>query len=98
MNKEISATEASNLKQSNSEILFLDVREHSELDICRIEGALHIPIGEIPERMGSLPRDKTIIIFCHHGMGGSANIQQYLEASAVSKTRSHKYTIATCGS
>ena len=80
MNKEISATEASNLKQSNSEILFLDVREHSELDICRIEGALHIPIGEIPERMGSLPRDKTIIIFCHHGMR-SANIQQYLEAS-----------------
>ena len=80
MNKEISATEAANLKQTEPDTIFLDVREHSELEISRIEGALHIPMGEIPERMGLLPRDKSIVIFCHHGMR-SANVQQYLEAS-----------------
>ena len=79
MNKEISATHAAKLREANPEILFLDVREDSELAICRIEGALHIPMGEIPERADSLPKDDSLIVFCHHGMR-SAHVQQYLEA------------------
>lgn len=79
MNKEISATEASKLCAADKAVTFLDVREDSELAICRIEGALHIPMGEIPERADSLPKDRPIIIFCHHGMR-SANVQYYLKA------------------
>lgn len=79
MNKEISAAHAAKLRETDPEITFLDVREHSELEICRIEGALHIPMGHIPERAESLPKDRHMIIFCHHGMR-SANVQQYLEA------------------
>jgi len=79
MNKEISASEAAKLKASGENVTFLDVREHSELEICRIEGALHIPMGEIPQRTGALPSDGSLVVFCHHGMR-SANVQQYLEA------------------
>ena len=79
MNKEISALDAAKLRESDPNVAFLDVREDSELEICRIDGALHIPMGQIPERVDSLPKDKTIIVFCHHGMR-SANVQQYLEA------------------
>ena len=79
MNKEISAKDAAKLRETNPELAFLDVREDSELAICRIEGALHIPMGEIPERAESLPKDQPLIVFCHHGMR-SANVQQYLEA------------------
>ena len=79
MNKEISATDAAKLREANPEVAFLDVREDSELAICRIEGALHIPMGEIPERADSLPKGKPLIVFCHHGMR-STNVQQYLEA------------------
>jgi len=79
MNKEISAQDAAKLRKSDSTVSFLDVREDSELEICKIDGAIHIPMGEIPERAESLPKDKTIIVFCHHGMR-SANVQQYLEA------------------
>ena len=79
MNKEISAIDAANLRETDPEVAFLDVREYSELTICKIDGALHIPMGEIPERSESLPKDKTIVIFCHHGMR-SANVQQYLQA------------------
>ncbi len=79
MNSEISATEAANLRRSDPDTLFLDVREHDELAICRIDGALHIPMAEIPTRADSLPRDRPIIVLCHHGMR-SAHVQQYLKA------------------
>ena len=78
MNKEISATEAVILRDNNKDAVFLDVREHSELAICRIEGALHIPMGEVPERHEALPRDAPLIVLCHHGMR-SLNVVQYLE-------------------
>ncbi|NBB78639.1 MAG: rhodanese [Verrucomicrobia bacterium] len=79
MNKEISATEAFNLRKDNSEAVFLDVREDSELAICRINGALHIPMGQIPERYESLPKEVPLVVFCHHGMR-SMHVLQYLEA------------------
>lgn len=79
MNKEISAAEASILRQNNDETVFLDVREDSELAICRIDGALHIPMGQIPERYEALPRKVPLVIFCHHGMR-SLHVLQYLEA------------------
>jgi rhodanese-related sulfurtransferase len=78
MNKEISTTEAVILRDKNKDAVFLDVREHSELAICRIEGALHIPMGEVPERHEALPRDAPLIVLCHHGMR-SLNVVQYLE-------------------
>ena len=78
MNKEISALEAANLKKTQAEVVFLDVREDSELAICRIKGALHIPMGQIPARIDALPKDKPLIVFCHHGMR-SLNVLQYLE-------------------
>ena len=78
MNKEINATEAVILHNKNKEAVFLDVREHSELAICRIEGALHIPMSEVPVRHEALPRDAPLIVLCHHGMR-SLNVVQYLE-------------------
>ena len=79
MNKEISAAEAAKLREKDANVLFLDVREHSELEICRIDGAVHIPMGEIPERTDSLPKERPIIVLCHHGMR-SAQVQRYLLA------------------
>lgn len=79
MNKEISAKEASILRDNNEAVVFLDVREDSELEICRIEDALHIPMGEIPERCDALPQDRPLVVFCHHGMR-SMNVLHYLES------------------
>jgi rhodanese-related sulfurtransferase len=79
MNKEISAVEAAILCENNPEAVFLDVREDSELAICRIEGALHIPMGEIAQRHESLPRGVPLVVLCHHGMR-SLHVVQYLQA------------------
>ena len=84
MNKEISAQEAAKLLNDDSTVL-LDVREDEELAICKIDGALHIPMGEIPNRIEALPRDKQLIIFCHHGMR-SLNVCQFLEARGFTNT------------
>tara|TARA_B110000285_G_scaffold215985_1_gene262850 strand:+ start:2997 stop:3317 length:321 start_codon:yes stop_codon:yes gene_type:complete len=79
MNKEISALEASILRNNNEDVILLDVREDSELEICRIENALHIPMNEIPERCEALPLDRPLVVFCHHGMR-SMSVLHYLES------------------
>ena len=79
MNKEISVEEAAILRDNHAEAVFLDVREDHELDLCRIKGALHIPMGEIPECYHSLPTDAPLIVFCHHGMR-SLNVVRFLKS------------------
>lgn len=55
----------------------IDVREPYELDICQIEGARHIRMREIPEHVGTLPRDKHLLILCHSG-GRSRRVTDFL--------------------
>lgn len=77
---EISVTEASQLRQSAPDrTLIVDVREPFELDICRIDGAEHIPMRQIPDRLDALPRDKHLLILCHAG-GRSYRVTEFLRA------------------
>jgi len=48
--------------------LLMDVREPWELDHCHIEGAFCVPIDAIPVRLAELPRDRRIVVICHHGV------------------------------
>jgi adenylyltransferase/sulfurtransferase len=65
---EISVEEAKRLLDAEPEqTRLIDVREPFEIGICRIPGAEHIPLGQIPGRAGSLPRDGRLLIYCHHG-------------------------------
>lgn len=59
------------------EAILLDVREASELARVRVEGALHIPMREVPARMGELPKDRPILVMCHHG-GRSQAVADWL--------------------
>ena len=47
--------------------LVVDVREAWELELCRIDGALPIPLGQIAQRADELPRDRPLVMVCHHG-------------------------------
>lgn len=62
--------------------LVLDVREPWELQTAsvRAEGfeLRAIPMGEIPARLGELPKDQPIACLCHHGMR-SMNVAAFLE-------------------
>ena len=47
--------------------IFLDVRTPEERDRVNFPFALHIPLKELPDRLGELPEDKFFITFCFNG-------------------------------
>lgn len=52
---------------SLGEGLLLDVRESRELAVERVPGAVRIPLGELRDRLGELPRDREIHVVCRSG-------------------------------
>lgn len=60
----------------------LDVREASELEQARLDDATHIPLGELADRVGEVPRDRTVYVLCHVG-GRSAQATQFLTQQGV---------------
>jgi rhodanese-related sulfurtransferase len=46
----------------------LDVRTAEELAIAALPGALHIPMQELPARLGELDPASPIAVLCHHGV------------------------------
>ena len=67
------------LTTAASDTHLIDVREPFEFEICAIAGAEPIPMRQIPERLGDLPREKHLLIHCHHG-GRSLRVTEYLRA------------------
>jgi rhodanese-related sulfurtransferase len=47
--------------------LLIDVRERWEFEHCRIEGSLSMPLSEFARRCDELPRDRPLVMVCHHG-------------------------------
>ena len=45
----------------------IDVREPHEWDICRIDGATLIPLGQIENRISELDREQEVIVYCKMG-------------------------------
>ena len=60
-------------------IVVLDVREPWEYALCHVDGSIHIPMNEIPQRITELPTAATIVVLCHHGMR-SLQVAHYLSA------------------
>lgn len=58
--------------------VLLDVRETWEFQTCHIEGATHIPMGQIPNSYKQLDPNRQVIVVCHHGMR-SQQVAQFLE-------------------
>jgi len=58
-------------------LVLLDVREPEEVALVRLDGAVHIPMGEIPGRLHELDPDADIVVYCHHGIR-SANVAAFL--------------------
>ena len=60
----------------------LDIREAAELDVAALEGAMHIPMGEVPARLDELPADAPLVVLCHHGVR-SAMMVDYLRRQGI---------------
>jgi rhodanese-related sulfurtransferase len=67
------------LRDAGEEFLFVDCREASEVATAKIDGTIHIPMREIPARIGELQAHQQgrVVVHCHHG-GRSLRVTQYL--------------------
>ena len=58
----------------------LDVRQPEEYEMARLEGAVLIPLVELPGRLAELPKGQPLVVMCHHGMR-SAHAVHHLRAA-----------------
>ncbi|GAB1445464.1 MAG: molybdopterin-synthase adenylyltransferase MoeB [Cyclobacteriaceae bacterium] len=75
--KEVTVNELKALKENGADFQLIDVREEYECEICSINGE-HIPIGNIPESIEKISRNKKVIIHCRSG-SRSGNTIKWLE-------------------
>lgn len=66
------------------DVTILDVRDAAECDgeLGRIDGSLHVPLGELRSRLTEVPRDKPVICVCRSGRR-SAQATAILEKAGV---------------
>ncbi|HKJ82712.1 MAG TPA: molybdopterin-synthase adenylyltransferase MoeB [Mariprofundaceae bacterium] len=72
--------------ESDSEPFLLDVREPFEVDICRIDGAWEIPLGELPLRYAEVPEDRDVVVHCKMG-GRSAQAVELLKSKGYRRVK-----------
>ena len=68
---------------ARGEVTVIDVRNRSEWEAGHLPGAVHIPVGYLPERLAEIPRDKPIVLHCQGG-GRSAIAASLLQQLGVS--------------
>ena len=80
----ISAQELNTQLGSQSVPILLDVRENEELisELAALPGIVHIPVGQIEERMQELNvyRQKPIVVICRSGVRAARAASALMEA------------------
>jgi rhodanese-related sulfurtransferase len=61
----------------------LDVREDYEWEAGHAEGAVHIPMEQLPHRLGELDPDEDLLVVCRTG-GRSARVTAWLVSQGYS--------------
>jgi rhodanese-related sulfurtransferase len=77
--KEITVKELKSMRDEEMDFQLIDVREPMEVEIAEIGGEL-IPMGQIPQNINKISRDKQVVIYCRSGRR-SADIAHYLETT-----------------
>ncbi len=75
---EVSVSDAASMRADGA--LMLDVREPAEWEAGHIPDATLIPLGELPSRLGELPRNQMIVTVCRSG-NRSAQARDILRAA-----------------
>ncbi len=74
-------------KLKKNEVLVVDVRSEAEYKNGHIEGAIHLPLSELPAAAASLPKDVLIVTVCGKGGGRSEAAANLLQASGWANAR-----------
>ena len=84
---EIDVTSTKELIDSDEQVLLIDCRKPHEIAICRLEGAMEIPMRKTKKRLAELEpfKDQRIVVYGHLG-GRSLQVAKLL--------RKHGFTTA----
>lgn len=64
---EITPTEFVARRDRGENLTLLDVREEWELGVASVPAIVHIPMGQVADRVNELDRDKTVVVLCRSG-------------------------------
>ena len=64
----VSVQDVKALLDSKASFCLIDVRQDWELDLCRLENSLNIPLNSLPQRLEEIPTDIPLFTLCHHGV------------------------------
>ncbi len=76
--REVPSAQAQELLAQGAQLI--DVREDHEVAAAALDGITHIPLGDLPTRMGELDRQRTVAIICRSG-GRSGQAAAFLTAN-----------------
>jgi rhodanese-related sulfurtransferase len=63
----ISVSEASAMIQSSPNLLVVDVRTTEEFAQGHLQGAINIPLSNLPTQISSLGRNRPVLVYCQTG-------------------------------
>lgn len=64
---EITPAEFVARRDSGANLTLLDVREDWELGVASVPGVVHIPMGQVADRVNELDASKEIVVLCRSG-------------------------------
>ncbi len=79
--KDITPTELSQKIAGGADVVLIDVREPHEWSAGHLEGATHIPMNQVPQRLAEIPQERDVVMICRSG-GRSAHVQEHLLQNA----------------
>mgnify|MGYP000280097761 CR=1 FL=1 len=87
MVKEITSQELADNLQQNTERAFtiIDVREYNEYESGSIPGSVHIPLGEIVDRLHEINKEIAHFIICRSG-ARSGRVSEFLHQQGYNVT------------
>ena len=76
------------LQSNGADAVVLDVRENAEVRAASVKPGgfelVHIPMNEIPGRLGQLDPGRAVAVLCHHG-ARSMRVALFLQANGFEK-------------
>jgi len=85
---EVDVKSVKQMLDRGDDFLLLDCRNDDEYKVARIEGAVLLPMPQLPERVGELEahKDRPIVVHCHHG-GRSLRVTHWLRNQGFTNVR-----------
>lgn len=86
MSDDVNVEYVNGLLKEGRDFVFIDVRNQNEYDAGHIKGTILLPLGELQNRFQEIPKDKLVVLHCHHG-GRSKRAVTFLQSQGYTQVK-----------